>query len=336
MAAYRKRKNGWLVEVRRKHPRTGESVYASATFSTKAEATTWANETESRILSGKHQLVQDIPVHDVLQEYHDKISPKKQGKEWEQKRLKLLMRSKLAKIRLPKLSKFDIVEWRDERLQTIQPESVRREWTILNDAFNHAIKEWGWMEQNPMADVKRPSKGLPRDRRITDEEIEKITVATGFDWETTPDTVMARVGAIFLFCLETAIRQGEATKIEWPMVNEKTVELPAEVTKTNRKRTVPLSTRAKKVLTLLKPLEFAQERVFGLTTSQIAPHFTKARNRSQINDLRFHDSRAEALSRLAKKFDALDLAKISGHQDLRILLNHYYRPTSEELADRMD
>jgi hypothetical protein len=31
----------------------------------------------------------------------------------------------------------------------------------------------------------------------------------------------------------------------------------------------------------------------------------------------------------------MELAKVSGHKDLRILLNTYYRVTAEELADKL-
>lgn len=40
----------------------------------------------------------------------------------------------------------------------------------------------------------------------------------------------------------------------------------------------------------------------------------------------------EALSRLAKKVDVMTLAKISGHRDIKILLNTYYAPSMEDVA----
>ena len=49
-------------------------------------------------------------------------------------------------------------------------------------------------------------------------------------------------------------------------------------------------------------------------------------------DLHFHDTRREALSRLAKKVDVMTLAKISGHRDIKILLNTYYAPDMSDVA----
>ena len=53
-------------------------------------------------------------------------------------------------------------------------------------------------------------------------------------------------------------------------------------------------------------------------------------------DLHFHDTRREALSRLAKKVDVMTLAKISGHRDIQILLNTYYAPDMSDVAGLLD
>jgi integrase len=52
--------------------------------------------------------------------------------------------------------------------------------------------------------------------------------------------------------------------------------------------------------------------------------------------MHFHDSRREALTRIAAKVDVLTLAKISGHQDLRILQAAYYAPDMSAVADKLD
>ena len=54
-----------------------------------------------------------------------------------------------------------------------------------------------------------------------------------------------------------------------------------------------------------------------------------------IEDLHFHDTRREALTRLSKVFDVMELARISGHRDLRVLQNVYYAPSVKDLADKL-
>lgn len=62
--------------------------------------------------------------------------------------------------------------------------------------------------------------------------------------------------------------------------------------------------------------------------------FRKARDRTEIADLRWHDLRHEATTRLARKLDAMDLSRVTGHRDLRSLMT-YYNPTASEIAERL-
>ncbi|HAV2420526.1 phage recombination protein Bet [Escherichia coli] len=54
---------------------------------------------------------------------------------------------------------------------------------------------------------------------------------------------------------------------------------------------------------------------------------------SFLKDLRFHDLRHEATSRLAEIFPMHELTKITGHKDPRMLMR-YYHPKAEDLALR--
>ena len=55
-----------------------------------------------------------------------------------------------------------------------------------------------------------------------------------------------------------------------------------------------------------------------------------------VDGLNFHDMRREALTRLAAKLTVMELARVSGHRDLRILLQVYYSPDVRDLADKLD
>jgi integrase len=52
-----------------------------------------------------------------------------------------------------------------------------------------------------------------------------------------PKTASARVGAAYLFAIETAMRAGEICSLEWIHVNEQHVHLP--LTKNGYARDVP-------------------------------------------------------------------------------------------------
>lgn len=74
--------------------------------------------------------------------------------------------------------------------------------------------------------------------------------------------------------------------------------------------------------------------VFDLDSGIRDALFRKVRDRCEIADLHFHDSRAEAIWRLSKKLDVMELARAIGHRDLRSLLI-YYQTSADDLADRI-
>ena len=78
------------------------------------------------------------------------------------------------------------------------------------------------------------------------------------------------------------------------------------------------------------------DTVFDVSTASLDALFRKAKMRANIEDLHFHDTRREALTRLSKIFDVMELARISGHRDLRILQNVYYAPSVRDLSAKLD
>jgi integrase len=114
-------------------------------------------------------------------------------------------------------------------------------------------------------------------------------------------------------------------------VNGRVAHLPK--TKNGYARNVPLSSRA---IEILAQLPDGESTLFNVAGASLDALFRKAKARAIIEDLHFHDTRREALSRLAKKVDVLTLAKISGHRDLRILSNVYYQTDMGEVAGLLD
>jgi len=108
------------------------------------------------------------------------------------------------------------------------------------------------------------------------------------------------------------------------------------LTKNGYARDVPLSAEARRIIEQLRPLNGERDTVFDVSVASLDALFRKARARARIEDLHFHDTRREALTRLSKIFDVMKLARISGHRDLRVLQNVYYAPTVGDLAAKLD
>lgn len=324
MATFRKRNGRWYAEIYRKGNRKGK------TFHTKAEAIQWA-AAEEREASA---LIPNKLVSDVLDRYSEEVSVTKRGVRWEQIRLKMIEKDDLAKVHLRDLDQSHISAWRDRRLRSVSAESVRREWSLLSNVFSVAMNEWKWLAQHPMKGVKRPAPAQPRTRRVDDDEISRLSLALGYEGGTA-DTETARVALAMLFSLETAMRAGEIVGLTDKDVDtsKRVAHLPK--TKNGNSRDVPLSKRAVEVIGCLPEAEPGAP-LFGLKGASLDSLFRKAKSRALIEDLHFHDIRREALTRMASKVSVMDLAKISGHKDLRILLAVYYAPTMSDISKQLD
>ena len=326
MASFRQKGKGWEAAVCIKgHPRK------SKTFGTKREATFWAAQIEQEILSGNRGDIPNKTFGDLLTRYGAEVSPKKRGCYWELKRISALSRDKITSVMLCDLKADDFASWRDRRLRTVTAGTVLRDWNLLSHAINTAINEWEWLQTNPMKRVKRPSQPLPRDRLISGDELTRLLLALGYDYEAELDSVSSRVGAALLFAIETAMRAGEICGLTWDRVDlyKRTARLIE--TKNGSKRDVPLSTEAIRILRQLEP---DSSSVFQLESSQIDALFRRGKKMAMIEGLHFHDSRATAITRLSKKLDILTLARMSGHKDLR-MLQIYYRESAEDIAKRL-
>lgn len=319
MASIRKRGTSYRVEL------YVDGQRESATFPTKQQAAAWALQREAEMGGDR---LPDKTVRDALRRYGREVSPLHKGEKWELARLGLLERDPLAAVRLPALKASHVADWRERRLQSVSGSSVAREMTLLRCVFEEARREWGWLHGNPARDVRKPASPASRKRRISADEIDRVTLACGLT-ELESGTASQRVGLAFLFALETAMRAGEILGLTWADVREKAVTLPR--TKNGDAREVPLTKRAREILAAL-PTD--RPTCFDVDSATRDTLWRRARDAADVGDLHFHDSRAEAIWRLSKKLDVMELARIIGHRDLRSLMI-YYQTSADDLADRL-
>lgn len=333
MASITKTATGWRAQVKLKGMRD------SRMFDTKAEAQAWAAKRETEIRSIESGLGSKThTVGDVLDEYQRKVSPKKRGERWEKLRLDLIGRKEIdgrafRDIRLVDLKPHHITAWRDAREREVSGSSVSREMTLLSHALKVARDEWGWLTTDPMKTVSRPAEGQPRERRITDAEIALIVQSLGFQEGMPVVLPVQRVAVAFLFAIETAMRSGEILGLTSLTVDKVSRVARLPLTKNGGARDVPLSTRAVQLLEMLPAVDDGQP-LFGLADRSRDTLFRKGRDRSGIKDLTFHDTRHEAITRLARKLEPLALARMTGHTNLQELMT-YYNESAADIAARL-
>jgi integrase len=320
----------------------------SETFPTKKDAQVWVNQMESEETALRlGQVVPGKTFADLLNRYLETEVPKKRGARSETCRINRVIRDEpeLSAKLLTRLGADDFAAWRDRRLKNVSAAAVLRDWNTLSAACNVAVKEWRWLQMNPMSQVRRPSQPAARTQRFTTEQIEQFLVTCDYDDECPMDTMQRRIAAAFCFSLETAMRAGEICKLTWDNVNydRRLAHLP--MTKNGTSRDVPLSQGAMRILRRMNgvlPSNKERQRrvdensVFHLTEPRLDAMWRKLRDRSLLDGMHFHDARATALTRLANKLNPLELAKMSGHKDLKMLLNVYYREDPSVIAAKLD
>ena len=324
MAYLRKLKNGWQAQIQ-----VGKNRVSSV-HPNKAKAEIWAAEKAAELRKIRDLGIDDRePLANALERYAQEQSPKKKGERWERIRLKAIAAHPVFKNK--KISAIDvplIAKYRDARLQEVSGSTVNRELNLLSSVFQVAMLEWRLIASNPIKLIKKPKESPHREKLISSEEVDKFLAQIPYTFGSRAETVSECVGLALLFALETGMRAGEICNLAAADVSGSVATL--QMTKNGRRREVPLSKNAKKILSLLPD----QEPLFGLTASRLDPLFRRYRDRAGL-EFRFHDARHTAVTHLAKRLDMLSLAKVIGHSDPRQLMT-YYNPTAEDLARLLD
>jgi integrase len=320
----RKQRDKWRVEVER------AGVRKSAVFETKAAARDWGAKEEAALVAVKRGGIPNKTLAEAIDEYVKKVSSTKAGERFERLRLEAFKRDfpLIAKKPLAKVTTADMVSWRDARLKLVSKGSVQRDINLLSHVFTKARDEWKWMEESPFKGMESPGDNPPRDRLPTWLEVRRIMRWLGYITGEQPKTKQAETAFAFLLSLRTGMRAGEVLQLGPKTVQGSVATVTHKMQyRTGKPRKVPLSKHA---LRLLKGFPG-----FTVSSETLDASFRKARDSLLIEDLHFHDARAAALTRMARKVDVLELARISGHKDLRQLLSTYYRASSEDIASRL-
>lgn len=322
MASIQKHRAGWRVQIYVNGRRE------SRVCPTRAEAAQWALQREGE-LSGRKLPAKTFG--DALRAYETDVAPQHRGWRWESLRAKAMQRESLAGLLLAGMAADDFARWRDKRLRTHAPGTVAREMNLMRSALEYARRDLRWILANPMQDVRWPKTPPGRRRRVAAGEVKAVAAALGLADGLRAETAVERVGLAFLFALETAMRSGEICGMRWSDVflQSRYVILPR--TKNGDQREVPLSPRA---VEILRALPEGDGPVFGLT-DQVRDVLWRKHRPSGLSDLHFHDTRGEAIWRLSKKLDVLQLARMIGHRNPASLMS-YYRESAAEMAKLLD
>lgn len=305
MATFVKRGDSWQAKVRRQgYPPITRS------FDTKAKAEMWARDMEGsrdRHVFVDHREAENTTLRDALERYEREVTPAKKGARQERSRILKWTRDPLAARSMASIRGADLAAWRCS--PTCSP------WRAGNG---------GWKAfRTRCARSPCPPPARACDRRLQGDEEARLLDACG--QASTP-----WLKPLVQLALETGMRQGELLALRWERV-----DLPRRVvdTKNGEARDVPLSWAA---VTVLRDLSRCLDgRVFLLNGDQVAHFFTRATAQAGIADLRFHDLRHEATSRLFERGqNPMEAAAVTGHKTLQ-MLKRYTHLRAEDLAAKL-
>lgn len=308
MASIRNRNGRWHVQVRRSGTKS-----VNRTFTLKSDAQLWAREQERAIeLDGcdkpNKELLNDT-LSDLLKRYELEIAPSKKSYHVERYYFDLILRQSFASITLKNLQASDIQNWINERNKTHRPASTIRVAGIIERAINIAIKNWNYpLAHNPMQKVMKPASTARPILRLSFNTLQKLR---------SPST---KIGWIALFALETAMRRSEIANLKWSDINFTEHLIYVTEAKNGHARHVPLSSRS---IEAIQHMDGNSEYVFGMSSNAIRLAWQRLRNTQEIEGVRFHDLRHEAISKLFEKgLTVAEVGMISGHRTVGQLFRY--------------
>ena len=331
MSSIRKRGEKWQARVHRK-----ENKPIVKSFNNKADALKWARNVESQLDLGTLAPKQTMPrLMPTVDRYVEEVTPTKKGESQERYRANQLTRTKLADMQLDKITGEVVAQYRDERLTEVSQNTVRLELAFLSVVFEQCRKEWGLAVSNPVRQIRMPKPGKPRQRRLEAGEEEALLQACR-------ESGAHYLQTFGILAVETAMRFGELAGVTWANVNfeKRTIYLPD--TKNGSPRTVPLSTRALNAIQTqprsidgslfsAKPGSIRSAFLIALSKAQA----TQPDSKNFLRELRFHDLRHEAVTRLFEKgLNSIEVGMVSGHKTLS-MLQRYTHIRSQDLVSKL-
>jgi integrase len=290
----------------------------------------WARQIENEMDRGvfvSRSEAEGTTLKEALERYKNEYVPNLSHPDSTVSRVHLLQRRALASRFLAAIRGKDIADYiREREAEGVAANTVRLDLATLSKVFELASKDWG-MESlsNPVKKIHKPKIPSGRTRRLEGEEEKKLLEVCPLPFR-----------HVVRFALETAMRREEIATLTWNNVNIEKRYAFLPKTKNDEARTVPLSPVAIEILKEIRPQGDTANSIFGMGTQAITQAMDKARKRAKIEDLRFHDLRHEAISRLFENtdLDVMEIRMISGHKTLQMLARYTHLRTAR-LADRL-
>ena len=343
----RKMKDGsvsYRVQIRLKdHPPQ------NATFARKTDAKLWVQQTETAIREGWHLAVSEAKRHtlaDLVDRRLETLRGEKPDAYPKQRQLLTWWKDQLGARPLPNITPVLIAEQRDallaENLGTAaepryrSPATANRYLAALSKACTVAMREWHWLQENPVTRVRKERESPGRVRYLSSGEKDALLVACG-------NSQVRELTLIVMLALTTGMRRGEILGLRWPDIDLQRGRIVLQKATNQERRAVPI---VPQVIPLLG--KHAQVRhlhtdlVFARPDAEraidIDHTFQDAVRAAKLENFRFHDLRHTAAAYLATSgATTAEIAAVLGHKTLAMVKRyaHLSDPRAGDVVERM-
>lgn len=207
------------------------------------------------------------------------------------------LQKSFGKFYLPEITSRMIAEYKlKRRNEGACSRTVNYELSLMNHAFNMAIREWELIDRNPASKVKKERVRNTLERWLSLEEEKRLLLASP-GW----------LQEIILFAIHTGLRRGEILGLKLSQIDFERRTMIITEQKNGEIDTLPLNQKALGILEDRKrnklpgcDLAFPSQNGTKILGRNLFRAFHDAKKRAQIEDFRFHDLRHTFATRLVQ------------------------------------
>ena len=338
----------------------------TASFQRLTDAKKWASATETAIRENRHFQSREAKkrtLRELITKYKQSASAKTLS---DRKHIFLYWSDALGAYLLQDITPARIADKRDELTLTGKaPATVQKYLATLSHVFSMAVKEYGWLDSNPITKVTKPSLPNGRVRFLSDDERDALIKAASPD---DANKMHPALLPVITLALSTGMRQAEIMYLfwrepksppadtAWGVVHIDTAKIVLHATKNGSKRVLPLVGPAMDMLKEMKQIRrldtdlvFPAKRPpkkrdeagnpLPIEPIDLRKPWENALKKAGIENFKFHDLRHSCASYLAMGGASLsEIAEVLGHKSLSMVArySHLSEAHTAGVVERMN
>ena len=316
-------KTAYRVKIRLKgHPAQ------TASFDRLTDAKKWMQQTEAAIREGRYFKTTEAKRHvlsETIDRYIKHVLPTKPKSAHDQRTQLNWWKAAIGDHVLADVTPSLIAEQRDKLANGVTSKeskrtaaTVNRYLAALSHMFTIAVKEWGWIAENPLRKVTKLKEPRGRVRYLLEDERKALL-------QSCKESDNPYLYLVVVLALSTGARKMEILSLYWDDVDMNRRTITLHHTKNNERRVLPMEGHALELMKQHSKIRRIDTKLVfpsrdGTKPMDIRQPWEVALKRAGIEDFRFHDLRHSAASYLAMNGASLaEIAEVLGHKTLQMV-----------------